>query len=142
MVREIPWGVQLAFEVAVAGLGRGQAAERVFAARPFVEHAGHAVDIRTGRPRLALEQFGGGVAGGPGVEAVAAQVWQAGQDALLGLAQTEVEQAHAFFAEHHVARFHVTVQHAASVGEGQRVEQRQRDVAQFFPRQTQRPLAE
>ena len=29
MFREIPGGVQLAVEVAIAGLGRGQAAERV-----------------------------------------------------------------------------------------------------------------
>ncbi|MNP23440.1 hypothetical protein D3C76_1161500 [compost metagenome] len=58
-----------------------------------------------------------------------------------GQAQTEIEQAQAFFAQHDVAWLHVAMQHATAVGVRQGIQQRHGDSLQFGPRQPERPLA-
>ena len=108
----------------------------------FVEDAGQRIQVGCRRQRRTLEQFGSGVARGPGVDAAPAELRQAVQDACLRLAEAEVEEPHALLAEHHVARLQVAMQHPLFVDIGQGVQQRPGDRAQLGPGQAFGTLAE
>ncbi|MNC57169.1 hypothetical protein D3C75_1068130 [compost metagenome] len=106
----------------------------MFAAGQLIDHTRHRIEIAADRHHTLLQQFRGSITWCPGVEATAAELRQAGEDTLLGLAEPEVEQSHTVFTQHHVTRLQVAMQHTLSVAVCQGIKQWPHHIAQLIPR--------